>query len=764
MKAAIITVKQDGTGNYTTIQAGIVACSYNSGDTVLVWPGVYFENIVYLGKYITVASLYITNPDKWYIYNTIIDGSYAGATVYMYGGSDTLTINGFTIRNGCGDPGGGIYANLTTISIENCIIEFNKALDSGGGGIFCNQTTAYLSGSTIRFNHAVAAGGILCNHYSNIIFDPNNKCNIYCNYGAPGSDYAKSYLSPSQTIIVDTFTIMNPDNFFISSYDNQNNPVNDINIQIENGYLEPVDHDLYINPVSGNDANSGTSINDPLRTIAYAYILIKSDSLNPHNIFLANGIYSPNTNDEKLPFGTRSYISLIGKSRDSTIIDADSLSDFYRGFAFKKNFSIENLTILHGKKGVYIEKNDKLTFKNILLKDGFSGPWTGFNLFQIDSLFLKNITIKNLTGNAVLAIGNNSETVKSFRIEDCIVMNNGPDADPINTGNEGGGIGISGDNDPPVSYQGEIVNIQVTNNLRIPDPFWGPGNYVGFSASQYCKINMINSTIGNNILRGSYGFGTNASWGAELNIYNSILYGDSLKELSLGYPTETTDPSTCRVYYSNIEDGQYEIVNWNNINTLVWGPGNIDCDPLWDTTAAIPYAIPWNSPCVNTGTPMYEPGMQPPYIIQEDTVYKLITFDYDTIDLPQTDLVGNPRIFGGRIDMGAYECQDTGTGVTKYKYQTTKLKVDVYPNPFCYNTFIMFEMENEAEVRVIIYDLQGNAVKELMNASLPAGNYNLTWSGEDEGGNKAESGTYLVSVFVDGHKACSEKVVLKKWK
>ena len=96
-----------------------------------------------------------------------------------------------------------------------------------------------------------------------------------------------------------------------------------------------------------------------------------------------------------------------------------------------------------------------------------------------------------------------------------------------------------------------------------------------------------------------------------------------------------------------------------------------------------------------------------------------------------------------------------------HKYQTAKLEVEVYPNPFCYNTFIMFEMENEAEVRVIIYDVQGNAVNELMNANVPAGNYNLTWSGEDEGGNRAENGTYLVSVFVDGHEACSDKVVKK---
>ncbi|MEZ5083305.1 MAG: hypothetical protein R2750_07635, partial [Bacteroidales bacterium] len=360
--------------------------------------------------------------------------------------------------------------------------------------------------------------------------------------------------------------------------------------------------------------------------------------MNSHNILLSDGIYSPSTNEEKLPLGTRSYVSLIGESRDSTIIDADSLSNFFRGFALKKKYSIENITFQHGKEGIYIEKNDFVTIKNVMLKDGFHGPFTGFDLYKIDSLLLKNVKICNLIGSSVLRIGNWDETVKSFYVEDCIVNGNNPNNDPYSSGFEGGGMGITGDSDLPFSYYGKIINLQVTNNLRIPDPFWGQGMVVGFRASQYCKVNMVNSTIGNNVLRGSFGFGSNATSGAELNMYNSILYGDSLRELALGYPNETSIPSTCRVYYSDIEGGQADVMNWNNINTLVWGPGNIDSDPLWDTTAAIPYALPWNSPCVNTGTPMYETGMQPPYIIQEDTVYKLITFDYDTIVLPPKDL------------------------------------------------------------------------------------------------------------------------------
>ncbi|MBL7149066.1 MAG: hypothetical protein ISS80_03240, partial [Candidatus Cloacimonetes bacterium] len=65
-------IKQDGTGNFTTIHEGIDACV--NSDTILVYPGTYFENLVIEEKYMTIGSLYLTTGDESYIPQTIIDG------------------------------------------------------------------------------------------------------------------------------------------------------------------------------------------------------------------------------------------------------------------------------------------------------------------------------------------------------------------------------------------------------------------------------------------------------------------------------------------------------------------------------------------------------------------------------------------------------------------------------------------------------------------------------------------------------------------
>jgi hypothetical protein len=74
----------------TKIQAGIDISS--NGDTVLVSPGIYYENINFSGKNIVLGSLFLTTGDTSYISQTIIDGSQQGCVVVFESGEDSTTV------------------------------------------------------------------------------------------------------------------------------------------------------------------------------------------------------------------------------------------------------------------------------------------------------------------------------------------------------------------------------------------------------------------------------------------------------------------------------------------------------------------------------------------------------------------------------------------------------------------------------------------------------------------------------------------------
>ena len=129
-------------GDCPTIQAGIDSSS--NGDTVLVQPGTYVENLNFNGHNIVIGSLFLTTGDTSFISTTIIDGDSAGSVVTFESGETVNSvIEGFTITNGSGtyfDPyweygGGGIYCNGSAPTIQHNIVTGNTANNGGGIGV-----------------------------------------------------------------------------------------------------------------------------------------------------------------------------------------------------------------------------------------------------------------------------------------------------------------------------------------------------------------------------------------------------------------------------------------------------------------------------------------------------------------------------------------------------------------------------------------------------------------------------------------------------
>jgi hypothetical protein len=157
---------------------------------------------------------------------------------------------------------------------------------------------------------------------------------------------------------------------------------------------------------------------------------------------------------------------------------------------------------------------------------------------------------------------------------------------------------------------------------------------------------------------------------------------------------------------------------------------------------------------------MYEDGMEPPYIREEDGKYVLYMHNMDTVHLPATDLAGNPRISGGRIDMGAYEYQDTTTFVAEHPASRENvIDVVVYPNPFYVHSFVDFSLDEKSHIQIIITDLNGKIVNNFLDATLPKGNYKFTWKGDNDHGSSLKTGMYLLSIWKDGKMASTVKVV-----
>ena len=161
VKGDVINVPDD----YETIQGAVD--NANDGDTVLVSPGVYAENIR-VDMYdeeaygFVLASLYLTTGDSSYIDSTVIDGNGEGTVidllmvVALRRDQGPVIVSGFTITNGSTEnEGGGISLFNMNATVSHCVISDNYARN--GGGVYLNY--GRLEDCIITGNEADEDGG-----------------------------------------------------------------------------------------------------------------------------------------------------------------------------------------------------------------------------------------------------------------------------------------------------------------------------------------------------------------------------------------------------------------------------------------------------------------------------------------------------------------------------------------------------------------------------------------------------------------------------
>ena len=84
-----------------------------------------------------------------------------------------------------------------------------------------------------------------------------------------------------------------------------------------------------------------------------------------------------------------------------------------------------------------------------------------------------------------------------------------------------------------------------------------------------------------------------------------------------------------------------------------------------------------------------------------------------------------------------------------------------YPNPFNPSTTISYDLPEQAQVTLSIYDLLGKKIKTLVNQSQDAGKNIVVWDGTDNLGRQVSGGVYLYQIQA-GEFTQTRKMLLLK--
>ncbi|MDR3627522.1 MAG: DUF3160 domain-containing protein [Ignavibacteriaceae bacterium] len=92
------------------------------------------------------------------------------------------------------------------------------------------------------------------------------------------------------------------------------------------------------------------------------------------------------------------------------------------------------------------------------------------------------------------------------------------------------------------------------------------------------------------------------------------------------------------------------------------------------------------------------------------------------------------------------------------------LLVKNYPNPFNPVTTISFQIPeslSNADVELVIYNIQGRAVKHLLHKNMQTGNYLTRWDATNDAGVSVASGTYICNLRAGNMQKASKILLLK---
>ena len=743
LSATIINVPDD----YSAIQAAINAST--TGDTVLVQPGTYFEDIDFGGRAITVASLFLTTGEETYIEQTIINaGGYGHCVTFDSGENNDSIINGFTVTNGGSYYGSGIYCyQSSSPTISNMIITGNNgdAGDSYGGGMcFMSDCEPVCTNLIISNNSANEGGGIW--------FHDNSHATMFNltltgNTSSHGGAMLISYSSP----IVDHAVM----------YDN-NSPFGGA-VYVFN-YSYPVFTNI---TVTGNTADYGGGFycidlqGEPVITNSIIWGNTSSYNLQ---IFSNSTIFPPDVTYSDVQDGTGEYWFGTGCIDDdpefmdpgnnifflnasspcidtgdpSSPLDPDgSIADMGAFYYVQYGYGSVEGIVTNSETGLPIQ-DANITLGNNQTTTDDTGHYIIEDIFAGDHV-IHAYAENYISTSAEVTIIPDETAVQDFALEvDYIAINSysfaledSPEQQvyPNNTNPYTNSYDDLGWTEVVVEEEFEVSILVMNlnwNSLDYPDEGYlqiiSPSN-TEVDIYHSIQTGLIALELETEAFNGEPSAG---SW--IINIYDS--YGDG------GHQITDAELILNSAYYMTVED---LIVEYES-----------------STTAVISWTAPdpFNGRSLD-GFNIYLDGELNGTSTSSDfTISDLIINQEYTVGVSVQYSDEESEII--EIDYTHISTNSPGSIIS-----VTKLNGN-FPNPFNPITTISFSVSDVLSlVNIDIYNLKGQKVKSLVNEQLAAGQHSVTWNGKDDSNKPVSSGIYFYKMRA-GKYTSSRKMILMK--
>lgn len=159
-----------------------------------------------------------------------------------------------------------------------------------------------------------------------------------------------------------------------------------------------------------------------------------------------------------------------------------------------------------------------------------------------------------------------------------------------------------------------------------------------------------------------------------------------------------------------------------------------------------------------------------------DSIDNLIRiFDYSEETLELSKKMDIPAPYSGLTGLSFTGDEVLATGLTNnilywLKTANTTAVGDVisdvnltynYPNPFCSTTTINYSINEPAKVSLVVYNIQGQEVANVVNEFKVAGKYSVNWNCTSDNGNKVVPGIYFYKIRSGKYSALKKMIMIE---